>query len=284
MAMPDTGVRRTADLRPVLKWAGGKSGLIGQLACFFPATCKRYIEPFFGGGAVYFGIGAKLAGTAILADCNDELITFYGVVRDAPSELMLALDAMAAQYSERYYYQVRAQDPSDPLDRAARTLFLNKTGFNGLYRQNSSGGFNVPFGKRLKCPALYVRENLLGVSRMLACATLNTSDFAAILAEAASGDVVYCDPPYEPVSRTSSFNSYVGAGFGRDDQLRLRDACLRASARGAHVVVSNSSVAFIYDAYQGCEIHVVQARRAINSKATGRAPVDELVIVLRPRC
>lgn len=273
----------TLGARPILKWAGGKSGLITQLRGHFPKVSERYFEPFFGGGAVFFAFAAQMARHAVLADRNPELIHLYSVARDRPADLMAALDGMAQLYSEDYYYQVRGQTPEDSVQRAARTVFLNKTGFNGLYRQNAAGRFNVPFGKRVSCPALYKRDNLLAVSGMLGSAKLVVSDFAEVLAQAGEGDTVYCDPPYEPSSATSNFSAYLGGGFSREDQVRLRDSCFAAAARGALVLISNSAAPFIREIYAGCLVHTVKARRAINSKASGRGELDELVIVLPPR-
>lgn len=270
---------RESRCRPVLKWAGGKSGLIEALVTRFPSVFNRYFEPFLGGAAVFLSLRPDTCG-AVLNDANPELVGLYEAVRDHPGALMEALDRLAPQYSEEFYYSLRETLPEDRLDRAARTVFLNKTGFNGLYRQNSKGLFNVPFGRRARCPALYVRQNLLEVSRRLRAAELVCGDFEAVIDRAEADDFVYCDPPYEPLSVTSSFNAYQAGGFGPLEQRRLRDACARAASRGAVVVVSNSAAPLIRELYRGWPVDEVRARRAINSKANLRGEVAELVVTL----
>lgn len=261
--------------KPVLKWAGGKSGPLAQMLAHFPTEFNRYVEPFLGGGAVFFAL--KPGVPALLADSNPELVRLYEVLREEPQELMAQLDTMAAAYSESYYYDLRQATPNDRVGLAARTVFLNKTGFNGLFRLNSKGGFNVPFGKRPVCPALYERENVLAVSQRLAGAKLVCADFESVLSETGPGDFAYCDPPYEPLSRTSAFNSYVAGGFSQDDQTRLEKACAAAVARGARVAVSNSTAPFIASLYQGWTVQTIQAKRAINSKGANRGAIAELL-------
>jgi DNA adenine methylase len=265
-------------VKPVLKWAGGKSGLLPQLLPLFPKNFDRYFEPFMGGGAVFFSLG--FTGKSYLNDLNSELIDLYETVRDKPTQLMRELDTLAQKYSEEFYYQLRAEYPESKLARAARTVFLNKSGFNGLYRQNSKGYFNVPFGKREKCPALYDKENLLNASASLQHTKLQSLDFEEILDAAKNGDFVYCDPPYEPLSRTSSFNAYQGGGFSQAEQRRLKEACIRAQNRGASIVISNSSAEFIKELYSDCEVISISARRAINSKGESRGKIEELAILL----
>lgn len=265
--------------KPILKWAGGKSQLLTQLLEHFPNKFERFIEPFLGGGAV--ALSLKPGVPAILNDGNDELIKLYQVVRDWPDELVKALDKLSKDYSEEFYYQIRSQIPKSDIDQAARTIFLNKTGFNGLYRQNRKGQFNVPFGKRENCPALYDKANLLLVSSRLQSAKLQFGDFALAINAAGPGDFIYCDPPYEPLSRTSSFNSYTGGGFSQQEQQRLHKACTDAAGKGAIVAVSNSSASFILDLYAGNDIRKVVAKRAINSKATGRGAIEEVLIMMR---
>jgi len=191
---------------------------------------------------------------------------------------MAALDALARDYAEAHYYALREQAPVEPVARAARMVFLNKTGFNGLYRQNSRGLFNVPFGKRVRCPMLYDRENILALSARLLHTEILNEDFESVIDRAGAGDFVYCDPPYEPLRPTSSFNAYKAGGFSRSDQIRLRSACLRAAARGASVAVSNSAAPFVVDLYAADTVHRVLARRAINSKATSRGVIEEVLV------
>jgi DNA adenine methylase len=263
-------------LRPVLKWAGGKRALLPQLIPLFPIRFERYVEPFVGGGAVFLALRDGIP--AVINDFNPELVTLYEVLRDDPHGLMASLDALAQRYSEAFYYELRARSEDAKVAKAARTVFLNKTGFNGLYRQNTKGGFNVPFGKRLTCPALYERENLLGVSRHLGGSLVTNRDFEDVLADCGAGDFVYCDPPYEPLSSTSSFNAYKAGGFTQVDQRRLREACLGAVKRGAKVALSNSSAPFITALYAADDVNMIRARRAINSKGAGRGEVDEVLV------
>lgn len=280
MAQPlhiEFGSKRT---KPILKWAGGKSGLLSQLSLLFPKFCNRFFEPFLGGGAVFFSL--EHLNSPVINDANPELINLYRVIRDSPAQLMCAVDSLAAHYSEEFYYSLRRQAPSSLVEIAARTIFLNKTGFNGLYRQNAKGHFNVPFGKRVRCPALYDRENLLSAARRLKEAEILCEDFEATINRASSGDFVYCDPPYEPLSRSSSFNSYKGDGFSQEEQRRLFVACQKARDRGAYVLVSNSSAPFIEELYSAERFETVKANRAINSKGCSRGVIDEVVLVLLP--
>jgi DNA adenine methylase len=268
--------------KPVLKWAGGKSQLLPQLLEHFPGRFDRLIEPFLGGGAV--ALALKPGVPAVLNDGNAELINLYQVIRSSPRELMNALDRLSALYSEDFYYKVRSEVPADLIEQAARTVFLNKTGFNGLYRQNSKGGFNVPFGKRELCPALYDVENLMAVSIRLKTAELQHGDFEGAIAAARRGDFVYCDPPYEPLSRTSSFNAYTGGGFSQSEQARLRAVCLEAARRGVTVAISNSAASFILDLYAQDDVRKVSAKRSINSKGNGRGEIDEVLVFFSPHC
>lgn len=262
----------------MLKWAGGKARLLARLAAHFPRSCERYVEPFLGGGAVFLALRDGIP--ALLNDSNRELLDLYNVVMERPGELVGALDRLGSQYSEEFYYRMRAAIPDDLVERAARTVFLNKTGYNGLYRKNSSGGFNVPFGKRKRCPGLYNRANLAAVGARLRRAELRCSDFAAVIGEAGPGDFVYCDPPYEPLSKTSSFNAYKDGGFSRKEQERLRDSCAEAADRGAMVAVSNSSAAFIKELYAGFDIRTLMARRVINSKIDRRSEIEEVLVLM----
>jgi DNA adenine methylase len=264
--------------KPILKWAGGKSGLLNQLVSQFPVAAKRYFEPVFGGGAVFFALKENLP--SFLNDANPELVNLYSVVHNAPEELMKQLDSLESHYSEEFYYELRSQLPTDAIALAARTVFLNKTGFNGLYRQNSKGLFNVPFGKRAVCPKLYEHENIMAASKKLSLAQFSNLDFEEHIAMAKQGDFVYCDPPYEPLSPTSSFNAYKANGFSQQDQVRLKTACELAANRGAFVAISNSSAAFIDELYSCAQRVDVSARRAINSKGSQRGNVSEFLFLM----
>lgn len=264
-------------MRPILKWAGGKAGPLSQLVDYFPKAYKRYVEPFVGGGAVFLSLPRSVR--ALINDTNPELIDLYCVVRDEPLRLMRELDRLAKLYNEDFYYKLRERAPKDRVKRAARTVFLNKCGFNGLYRLNSGGGFNVPFGQRTQCPALYDRENILSVSRRLVQCRILNRDFEQVIDRTGRGDFVYCDPPYAPLSRTSNFSSYTAGGFSHADQERLRDACVRASRRGARVLVSNSNARSILKLYADWEVVSIRARRNINSKGKRRGPIREILAV-----
>lgn len=264
-------------IKPILKWAGGKSAVLPQLIQHFPKSFDRFVEPFFGGGAVFFALNPTVP--AIANDVNPELIELYTVVRDTPTLLIKKLDELTGLYSEPFYYQLRAANPSTSADRAARTIFLNKCGFNGLYRQNKKGEFNSPFGKRIKCPQLYDRNNLLRASDHLRNVNLCCSDFEEIIDRCGQGDLVYCDPPYEPISATASFTAYSQSGFTQNDQKRLHEAVKRAVRRGAAVYLSNSSARFVLDLYREWDVKEVEARRAINSNGSGRGVVVEVLVV-----
>ncbi|MBY0371690.1 DNA adenine methylase [bacterium] len=266
-------------MRPLLKWAGGKSRLVPQILGLFPKKFSRYVEPFIGGGAVFLSLEKETS--YLIADSNSDLIGLYEVVKSAPEKLMKALDRMPAKYSEKYYYELRSQDPVSDIQRAARLVFLNKTGFNGLYRENARGEFNVSFGKRVKCPELYDRENLLAVSRHLQKADIVCEDFLEVLNRCGKGDLVYCDPPYVPVSQTACFESYTRDRFGADRHRELSSAASDAVKRGATVLISNSTAAIHF--YPGWTIETVQASRAINCHGDKRGSVDEIIAVLSPR-
>jgi DNA adenine methylase len=214
---------------------------------------------------------------ALLNDANAELMQLYRMVRDFPLALMDALDGMARQYDEAFYYRTRESRPEHPVEQAARFLFLNKTCFNGLYRTNTKGAFNVPFGKYKRCPQLYERANVLEVSYRLRGVQIFSTDFEAILDSAEKGDLVYCDPPYLPQSATAHFSEYTAAGFAWEQHVRLRDACDRAAARGAHVVISNAAVPVTSELYAGWRLHELEVAHNISAKADKRGRVKELV-------
>jgi DNA adenine methylase len=293
--------------RPLLKWAGGKRQLLPALRRFYPVAFKRYIEPFFGSGAVFFDLQAsgRLDGKqAWLVDDNADLIGCYGMLMSRTDEVILALRRLANEHEARgtdFYYEVRdtrfnplraeAKGAYTP-DMAAMLIYLNRTGFNGLFRLNKAGAFNVPAG-RYANPRILDEAHVRQVAAALRSrgVTLVHGPFDGALREARKGDFVYCDPPYAPLSRTACFANYTAGGFTLGDQARLQRALIDASARGAHVVLSNSSAPDIERLYSTREARLAQlriervpARRAINSRADARGPVTELVVtnVLRP--
>lgn len=271
-----------AEAQPFLKWVGGKAQLLRQFDKFFPANIDRYVEPFVGGGAVFFHLKHRFPPMrALLRDNNDELINTYVAVRDSPRKLMKRLDEHLAEYQkdrQHYYYKVRKQhNLSDGIERAARMIFLNKTCFNGLWRVNGQGEFNVPIGSH-KNPSLYDEENLLAASLSLQVVHLDTQDFRDTLAQVQKGDFVYVDPPYYPLSPTASFTSYTKEAFGPNEQRELAALFKQAAQRGAQLMLSNSDTQFIRELYQGFTMHTVQARRAINCDGSKRGEVNEIVV------
>lgn len=264
---------------PFLKWAGGKSQLLASFDQFFPEKFNRYFEPFLGGGAVYFHLYWRQHHRfdAFLNDYNGELINAYAIVRDQ-------VDALCRQLTKHkneseYFYSVRSQDVTKltPLQRASRLIYLNKTCFNGLYRVNSKGQFNVPFGS-YKNPRMCDPANLKAVSGALRQATLSCGTFDAAVETARRGDLIYFDPPYQPISTTSNFTGYTRSSFTEDDQMRLAETARRLKRRGCHVMLSNSDNEFIRKLYGDFQIHTVYATRAINCRADRRGKISELLI------
>jgi DNA adenine methylase len=276
-----------ADLEPaspIVKWAGGKRSLRQQLLQLTPPQVSVYYEPFLGGASFFLSL-ASLApiARAVLNDVNDDLMQLYRAVRDDPAALMVALNALQPHVlDEAFYYELRGLDPDtcDPDARAARFVYLNKTCYNGLYRVNRKGRFNVPFGRYATPPALYNRDNLLRVSQLLRLAELRCEDFAETLKEAGTGDFVYLDPPYVPLNQTASFTRYTRLDFGADDQRRLAQVIHELTARGCNVLLSNSETPLVRELYRGprYQIDVVLAPRNINSDGGSRQKVPELAI------
>ena len=261
--------------KPPVKWAGGKTQLLPQFAPLFPRKkYNLYLEPFVGGGAVFFHL---LPPAAILIDSNGELINFYRVVRDRLDQLLA--DLKKHKNTREYYYSIRALDPEklSPVQRASRFLYLNKTAYNGLWRVNSKGQFNVPYG-RYKNPRIIDKENLQLVAEALRGAELIAGDFSCVLDLAPPGAFVYFDPPYYPLTETANFTSYTPGAFTREDQIRLFKAFAELDRRGCLVMLSNSDTPFIRTLYAQYDIQAVAARRAINCRPEGRGPVTELVI------
>ena len=272
----------SAEAQPFLKWAGGKGQLLSQLDPFFPKGMARYIEPFVGGGAVFFHLKAGFPQMQpFLRDNNAEIVNAFTMVRDAPDRLMELLDGHRGQYEkdgDHYYYLIRSQHRLvGPVERAARVIFLNKTCFNGLWRVNSRGEFNVPVGSSKKA-SLYDRTNLLAASRALHGADLKARDFRETLMEAGNGDFAYVDPPYHPLSPTSAFTAYTKDDFGVAEQEELAAIFADASRKGAKLMLSNSDTKFVRKLYQNFEIREVQARRAINCRGDKRGIVSEVVV------
>lgn len=270
---------RSYNVPTFIKWAGGKASLLPQYASLFPDPLpQRYFEPFLGSGAVFFFLRPT---QALLSDYNQDLVDLFKVVKEHPQDLMAVLRQHANNYDgEKYYYHLRSLSPSKlPLvERAARFVFLNKVGFNGLYRENSRGEFNVPWGRYERIPKLFNEKDIWEASQSLQSATLKWAPYQDIIELIDKGDFAYFDPPYAPISPTSSFTSYTSSGFDEDDQRKLADAIRRLHRRGVKVMVSNSDTPIIHKFYAGFDVRRVMARRRINSNGSGRAPISELLI------
>lgn len=273
-----TTASRLLRSRPFLKWAGGKGRLLSQYQPFFPASFNTYYEPFLGGGAVFFHVIDRAKG-AVLGDINPELVNVYRCVRNHVGELIERLEHHQRHHSQTYYYELRQQrDLTRPTERAARLIYLNKTCYNGLYRENSQGHFNVPMG-RYKNPPICDPDLLWAASTTLQGAEIRPFSFEAILDwPITAQDLVYFDPPYHPISATSHFTGYSRYGFTATDQERLADVFRQLAQQGVPVMLSNSDCEFIRQLYQGFAIHPIQAARAINSQAGRRGKIGELLI------
>ncbi len=264
---------------PFVKYAGGKTQLFEQIASYLPLTCKTYREPNIGGGAMFFGLAAQNRFEhAIISDTNSALIAAYTIIRDEPEGLINTLREMPL--TKEFFDGLRKLHPDEltPMERAAWILFLNKTCFNGLYRVNKAGFFNVPWGK-YKNPNVCNVEKLLACSAVLQKTTILHADFEETTRDAVPGDVVYFDPPYIPLTKTSNFTGYQADGFGQKEQERLATHFAKLADRGVHVVLSNSDTEMSRQLYAGFEMHVVQAKRNVNNDGTKRGPVNELIVV-----
>ncbi|MCB0354212.1 MAG: DNA adenine methylase [Bdellovibrionales bacterium] len=243
-----------------------------------PRKFKRYFEPFVGGGALFFSLQPTVA---TLSDMNGDLIETWKAVRDSLPRLLE--DLKKHPYESDYFYQLRDADRQkgyarwSTVRKASRLIYLNKTCFNGLYRVNSKGQFNTPFGRYVN-PTIVDEENLRACSRVLQGVLIEHRSFGDILSEAESGDFVYFDPPYAPISSTSDFTSYTSEGFSVSDQETLADLCRRLDKKGVFFMLSNSSASFIKKLYEGFRIETVQAPRAINSNASRRGKIAEFII------
>ena len=276
--------------KPFLKWAGGKGQLVDDLLRLAPGDFSAYHEPMLGGAALFFALqrNGRLAGKRVfLSDINEELVGTYRAIQQDVTKVIARLEehqrkfrALGTEGRRRYYYSQRAQDPTslDPPTMAARMIFLNRTGFNGLYRVNSKGKFNVPIG-RYRNPLICNEENLQAVAGALAGVEIASASFQSVLERARPGDFVYFDPPYFPLSTTAKFVSYARSGFGPKDQEELAATMSALRDRGVRVMLSNSDTREVRLMYQDeFRIHEVMACRHINSKADQRGPVSELVV------
>jgi DNA adenine methylase len=277
-------------VQPFLKWAGGKRQLIPIIKKYVPKKYTQYYEPFIGAGAVLFSLQPA---KSVINDTNPELINCYEVIRDCPDELLSLCLQHEKNNSKEYYYHLRSQDRHNrfqelsPVERAARIIYLNKTCFNGLFRVNSQGQFNVPYGDYVN-PTIADPAIINAVSAFLSQRSVKIcrGDFAEAVSTAKKGSFVYFDPPYHPISDTSSFTGYSMDGFGGHEQERLKLLCDNLSDRGCNVLISNSNAPLIRELYSDSryEIVEVKASRAINSVGAKRGKVGELLIYNKYEC
>lgn len=281
--LPDGVVRYPALVPrawPFVKWVGGKRKLLDYIVQIAPDSFNRYLEPFVGGGAVALALGYH---TMLLNDANSELMNTYTVVRDKLDELLPLLDEHQKRHTKEYFYQVRTQIASSlpTVEQAARFIYLNKTCFNGLYRVNKHGHFNVPLGQYTN-PILYRVEEIRAASAVLQNAELYTGDYLTFLKKhARAGDFIYLDPPYNPISQYSDFKRYTKEQFREDDQRLLAQVYNELVELGAYPVLSNSYSELTLDLYMQHQVQVIYASRNINHDGTGRSPVPEILV--KPR-
>ena len=278
-------MKKISKAKPFLKWVGGKGQLLSQLENLFPKKFNTYFEPFVGGGAVFFALQPKKGS---INDINSTLITAYTYLKEDPKKVISSLKKLEKQFLEKdtegrkvLYYSLREKYNTlkvDDFNRAIYFLFFNKTAFNGVYRENSKGGFNVPMGS-YKNPKIVDEENILAVSESLKNTKIICGSFYDAVRKAKAGDFVYFDPPYYPLSDTSSFTSYHKDDFSKDDQIKLRDLFVELDKRGVYVMLSNSSAPFIKEIYSKYKQIPVYANRMINSKSDKRGKISEVVIV-----
>lgn len=269
-------------VKPVLKWVGGKRQIIDQITKHVPKTFSTYYEPFLGGGAVLFELQPK---KAVVNDINNELINIYEVIKNNVGELIE--DLKRHKNEEGYFYKIRELDRDKdrynnltPVQKASRIIFLNKTCYNGLFRVNKAGEFNTPFGN-YKNPNIVNEITLRAVSNYFSKVNIifTCTDFEETLKGAGKGAFVYFDPPYDPVSDTASFTGYDKGGFDQDEQIRLKKTCDKLNEKGVKFLLSNSATDFIKELYKDYKIEVIQAKRAVNSKADKRGEIDEVLVM-----
>ena len=263
---------------PIVKWVGGKRQLMFELLKNMPKDYNRYFEPFIGGGALFFELQPN---NAYISDMNEELINLYQVVRDNVYELIT--DLQKHDISKEYFMEIRNIDRTEEyqnwsdIKKASRFIYLNRTCFNGMYRVNSKGEFNVPFG-HYKNPRILDENNLINCSHLLQQTEIKQADFSEILKKVKKGDFVYFDPPYVPLSETSSFTSYTKDGFDIDMQFKLRDVCDELHSMGVKFLLSNSDTKLVNELYENYDIKKVFASRQINANADGRGKITEVLV------
>jgi DNA adenine methylase len=282
--------KKTSDTRPVtvidrpkpfIKWVGGKRQLLPELIKRLPKEITSYFEPFIGGGALMWSLHNKKIKSIVISDYNHELSNLYKVVKTNPEKLVSSLKKH--KNTEKYFYALRGIDRvssyqrRSPITKASRFIYINRTGFNGLYRVNLKGENNVPFG-RYPTPKIVDESNLLKCSKFLQNVKVMNGDFECIRDMLEQDSFVYLDPPYIPLSSTSNFTGYTDQGFDFDMQFRLREFCDYIDSIGAKFMLSNSSAPLVYELYESYNIDTVLANRVVNCKGSGRGKVKELII------
>lgn len=273
---------------PVIKWVGGKTKLLPELVARMPERFGRYYEPFAGGAALFFHVQPE---RAVLNDSNDELIAMYRAVARDPEAVLAKLKTHRRRHDRDHYYVTRDRWNRDrnrrplsswsPIDCAAAFIYLNRTCFNGLWRVNRDGEFNVPIG-RYEHPAIYRPEAIRAASAALAGVTLRSYSYKASVWDARRGDFIYFDPPYDPITATANFTSYTRDAFGREQQCELADLAHELASHGCHVMLSNHDTRFVRSRYKGFHVSRVMCPRAINSNAARRGAVAEVIITSYP--
>lgn len=269
--------------KPFVKWAGGKRQIIDKLKQYVPDDYLTYYEPFIGGGALFFELSPK---NAVINDSNFELMNVYKILCDHEkyTKMCSVLNKYEKNHNEEFYYEIRNKDRNiktfnrlSDYTKAARTIYLNKTCFNGLYRVNSKNEFNVPSNKKIKINT-YESENLLTIHMYFSMNNIKmlNVDFEKSVETAKKGDFIYFDPPYD--SDTSTFNSYTEVGFGKEEQVRLANVFKDLSDRGCLVMLSNHNTTLVNELYKGFNIHVINAKRSINANGKKRGNVEEVII------
>lgn len=271
--------------RPLLKWAGGKRQLLHEIMEKIPSRFETYWEPFIGGAALFFGISATSSSAgrrSVLSDINPDLCLFYETVKGNPAELIEYMESLEFGNNPVDYYEAREtfnrmRGNEYPIEKSGLLLYLNRHCFNGLYRVNSKGEFNVPFGSYIS-PKMPSREHIISASETLQNAVILNKDFQEVLSNAEARDFVYLDPPYEPVSSSSNFTAYSSKGFNREEQVRLSSVLKELDRKGTSFLLSNSGNSFLEELYDGFHIKTVEARRNINSKGSKRGTVSEILV------
>ncbi|WP_163275571.1 DNA adenine methylase [Cellulomonas iranensis] len=273
----------TRPLKPFIKWAGGKTRLLPKLLPHLPSTFTDYYEPFLGGGAMFFAARDRMCGVPHLHDLNEELVNAWLAVRDCPSALQAELDVLKEQDSEEFYYSMRPRQPVEPLERAARFIYLNQTSWNGLWRVNRWGGFNVPWGQR----AFRGLDDELvdALEAALKDAVITVEDFRTTLTRPKAGDFVYLDPPYLPISDTSKFYLYTEKRFRKPDLEELAGLCHQLTERGVHWVLSNRDTPLVRELFVGARIVSLTTRRSVaaqNRRDVEKVDSPEVIVIGGP--